>query len=310
MSTINIFDMKCELAIAMRDVVEARHQFKKAQAILSEHGISEGRSFMSGLRSHFEDVLKHYFEEKSRELTRLHADGTPAEVSLDSRFYSFERMPSFMYHDSHLRENSDDRYIRQEAWHKLQDAETQEAEASAQVRVMCEALDSLNWEGIKNDLESQANSLASEGRRLVAETVVNQLSMKHRFHEPKFKSGRFIFSTYSTSWMQNHDKMREVHKLIDALNKITQETGFVFGHALHALNHEIQNLGYDKEQIASRTILCKGDPIEVRCFKEKYEYRFTQDAFEAIQAFISLYGGDAEIDAVMNTAQLAQPKAA
>lgn len=310
MSQVDIYSMKCELAIGMQEVAEARHHFIMAQQAFERHGIRESRSFMSGIVTHFEKALENYFKALCQELTNEHADGTPAEVELDSRFYSFERGPAFLYYDDEARHSADECHIKREAWKILEAVDSEGCSPSAQTRAMCEALDYANWEGIKSSLDEQIKNLASAGRRLVADTLVKQLSMKNSFHEPKFKSGRFIFTTYSVSWMHHHDKIREIHKLIDALSKVTSETGIVFGFALQGLVSELNGLGFEKEKVASRTTICKGDPVEVRCFKEKYEYRFTPKAFEAIQAFISMYGDDEAIDAVMNTAQLSQLSAA
>jgi hypothetical protein len=309
MTDINIFDMKCELTIAMSDVVEARHLFEKSHSLFSSLGIREGNTFMSCLRTHFEKTVKNYFVEKSRALTRLYAEGTPAEIELDSRFYNFDTSNPHR-HQIESESELDKRYIGREARELLIDADNGAVEASDQVQAMCNALDYLNWDGIKQSFDEQIEGLAVEGRRLVADAIVKQLSMHHGFHKPKFKSGRFVFSTYSVSWLYHHDKIRDLVKFNDALNKVTEETGFEFGYALNGLISELNELGYNNEKIASRTTICKRDPIEVRCFKDKYEYHLSQGAFDAIQAFISMYGDDQDVDAVMSTAELAQPKAA
>ncbi|WP_304526907.1 hypothetical protein [Halomonas sp. I5-271120] len=308
MSNIDSFEMKCELFIAIRDVVEARHQFKDAVSSFERNGIKEGSTYMSGLDTHFEKLLRSFFDGKCRDLTGEHADGTPASVELSDDYYTFASRPTFLYRD-YVVDEEDTEGLSQKVRQHIKEAEDS-GDASRQVSVLCDALEYLNWDGIEDDLKSQVASLATEGYRQVASDLVRHLNMNSRWYAPKHKSGRFIFTTCSVNWSEGYRFQDNLMKINNALDIVTEKSGFNFGDAINALWHAIHELTPNNEFIPSRTSFNKGKCFGIVCFKNKYEFQFNDAAFEAIQAFVNMYGDDQAIDAVMATAELSQPKAA
>lgn len=52
----------------------------------------------------------------------------------------------------------------------------------------------------------------------------------------------------------------------------------------------VKDLSWSREKIASRTAFGKGGHLEIHCFKDKHEYRFSLQAFDALIAFLMLNG--------------------
>ncbi|MDO9142017.1 MAG: hypothetical protein Q7U38_16980, partial [Methylobacter sp.] len=87
-----------------------------------------------------------------------------------------------------------------------------------------------------------------------------------------------------------YSKINELAALKNAFGLIEKESGVSFGVAMDEYISAIQNLNWSSEKIASRSVFGKGGHLEIHCFKDKHEYRFSVQTFDTLMAFLMING--------------------
>lgn len=297
---ISTEEVKQSLLDRSARMFEARSAHLVALKAFSAAGIDLRYDSIDPVWHHFQALLTRYFTDLCSLLTRQHCCNTPAVVSLPSGMFTFQREFS--------RRHSDEPGLAFKLAERLDDADL-DSQAN-QLSIVSEVIDSLPITEAVTSLCQQVSELPAKGYAQMAASLVRffRLSANLRgnsHYAPKFKSGRYVFLMSSVG-RHDYRSTDEIQANRDYLHVIEQQTGCNFGSALDELFDAVRALSYSDEKIESRTRLGKGQPVEIRCFKEKYEIHFTPNAFEALQAFICLNGNDEDADAITSLAELAQ----
>lgn len=227
-----------------------------------------------------EDFLKHFFSDLCTNLSREFSQGTPATIDLDWTNFTVKTTTS-LYGRSHRYRSGGDVHDCEQGAYAVE-----------------ELIKAISFKNIVVDLERQASSLRDEGKAILANGFVSFLGLTLPRSSFKIKSGRICFDTYSANYWHRHDAVRDYSKFEDGLRDARLETEMEFGCAVSLLKSAVMDMGYDEQEIPSRTTFSKGAALEIVCFKTKYEFRFTRPAFDAIAAYVTLHGNDASVAAI------------
>jgi len=271
--TITAESIKSTIQSRLLEMVESRHELIKHAEFLSDLGISvkESRLYIGEC---FESVAENYLLRVCSKLSEQHAKGTPARVTLDSGLYK-------VISNRSRRESFAERF-----WsHTDGDLEADKALVEAY-------LAEVKFDAIANSINEQVESLEEKGLNLLAGKIMDRLNLKceRGYYEPYKKAGRVICQTWAINYHDSFSKVNELIGLKSALSIIENESGYSFGLAMDEYVSAIQNLSYSCEKIASRTVFGKGGHLEIVCFKDKHEYRFSVQAFDALTAFLMING--------------------
>lgn len=247
--------------------------------------------------------VRSYFGEICDKLTRVHACGTPAQISLDREYSDFDSRQVWDFEDSDV-DGSKRVAISEQLVTSASKSQTEVEE------LIVATVESIPFDSIYSSLEAQVDELVPLGLKMIAGTLIDELNIDTRFMPPKQKGKHVICQIRSTDYWHNHEKVREIQKLDQALKTVENKSDICFGNALFYLCNAIRGTTYEEQAIPSRTSFCKGGQLEIHCFKEKYELRFTKKAFEAISAFVYCYGSDSAIESVSELLSVEQKSAA
>lgn len=239
-------------------------------------------------------VVKSHFEKMCVTLTKNHSDDTPAEITLDESYFDFKSRDSWNINNPNIDERKRANINKQLA------VDTSKTEEEIE-ELIVEVIESIPFEAITYSLRSQVKNIGTLGLQLIAGTLVSELNLSSSHRKPRNTARHFICQTASKGKNESGDVLR----LAKALEKVEKDTAILFGDGLYLLAEAVRESG---GCIESRTHFSKGQALEVYCFKDKYEFRFTKKAFEAISAFIYCYGSDRDInslDEVLNNQQAA-----
>jgi hypothetical protein len=228
-----------------------------------------------------ENFMKQYFADICSFLSKEYSEGTPASVDIDWMRFIPEDECSQFYDEFR-------RFNRERAT---------QIKSEESVRQFANAIQ-FKW--IESELTRQVAELKEKGSCIIADRLVAHLGLGGRCSVAVQRYGRIILRFSPADYWRNYQEVRDYSSFEDCLGHVTAETKFDFGSAVTLLKHAIDSLTYDKQQIASRTVFSKGAPLEIVCFKEKYEFRFTPPAFEAITAYIALHGNENSVAAISN----------
>lgn len=265
--------IKSTIKSRLLEMVESRHELIKHTEFLSRLGVSvkDSRLYIGDC---FESVADSYLDILCKKLNEQHSNGTPATVSLDSSLYRVisnrSRRESFAQH----------------FWeHKDGELDTDRALVESY-------LSEVDFEKIAESINSQTVSLADAGLNLLALKIIDRLNLKcmDGYYAPYLKSGRIICQTWSFNYHDAYTKMGDLMILRDAFNLIEKDAGLSFGSAINEYLEAVRGLSWSKEKIASRSVFGKGGQLEIHCFKDKHEYRFSIQAFDALIAFLMING--------------------
>lgn len=150
----------------------------------------------------------------------------------------------------------------------------------------------VKFDAIAESINEQVESLEEKGLNLLAGKIIDRLNLKceRDYYEPYKKAGRIVCQTWSVNYHDAYSKVNELTALMDAFSIIEKESGVSFGVAISEYISAIKNLSWSREKIASRTVFGKGGHLEILCFKDKHEYRFSIQAFDALIAFLMING--------------------
>lgn len=271
--TITAKSIKSTIQSRLLEMVESRHELIKHAQFLSGLGISvkDSRLYIGEC---FEDVAESYLENLCGKLSGQHSNGTPAKVSLDSCLYKVISCRS-------RRETFAELF-----W--LHDDGNLEADKSLIEAYLAE----VKFDAIADSINEQVESLEEKGLNMLASKIIDRLNLKceRGYYEPYKKAGRVICQTWSVSYHDVYSKVNELTALMDGFGIIEKESGMSFGVAISEYISAIKNLSWSREKIASRTVFGKGGHLEILCFKDKHEYRFSVQAFDALIAFLMING--------------------
>jgi hypothetical protein len=167
-------------------------------------------------------------------------------------------------------------------------------------------LSAVDFEQIVGQINTQAKELGATGLEIFADKIIYQLHLANMdgYYSP-FRKGRWVIcQAYPLNYNDSYKKLSELSLLSNALNEIEKESGVQFGTALEEYMEAGRNLSWGREKIASRTVFGKGGNLEICCFKEKHEFRFTDKAFEALMAFLTINGKADQVDVIMSKTDL------
>jgi hypothetical protein len=255
------------------EMVESRHELIKHAQFLFDLGISVSDSRLY-IGECFEAVAENHLENLCRKLSSQHANGTPARVSLNSDLYKV------------ISSRSRREKFAEQFWSHI-DGDLEVDKALIEVY-----LAEVKFEAIAESINQQVKSLEEKGLNMLACKIIDRLNLKceRGYYEPYKKAGRVICQTWSVSYHDIYSKVSELAALMDAFSIVEKESGVSFGMAINEYISAVKNLSWSREKIASRTVFGKGGHLEILCFKDKHEYRFSIQAFDALTAFLMING--------------------
>ncbi|MBS3953695.1 MAG: hypothetical protein CTY34_00615 [Methylobacter sp.] len=271
--TVTAETIKSTIQSRLLEMVESRHELIKHAQSLSGLGISvrDSRLYISEC---FEAVAESYLENLCGKLSSQHSNGTPAKVSLDVALYKV------------ISSRSRREKFAELFWSHVDG----DLEAD---RALIEAyLAEVKFEAIAESINQQVGSLEEKGLNMLACKIIDRLNLKceRGYYEPYKKAGRVICQTWSVNYHDAYSKISELTALSEAFSIIEKESGVSLGVAISEYISAIKDLSWSREKIASRTIFGKGGHLEILCFKDKHEYRFSIQAFDALIAFLTING--------------------
>jgi hypothetical protein len=255
------------------EMVESRHEYLKHGEFLTSRGIA----VRNNLTLHYclENVFAHYLDFLCGKLSQENADGTPAKIAVDPAFYQL-----FTHRDQRNKSLC-------ELFFQHWDGNLESDQALAKTYV-----DAIAFTDIADAINRQLSELVDTGLHLFAKKMIDlfNLSSFDGYYSPYRKSGRVICQAWSFNYHDVYKKMPELLTVGNALQRIEQNAALSFGSALNDYITAAKNLGYQCEKIPYRSVFGKGGHLEIHCYKDKHEYRFSQPGMDAILAFLMLNG--------------------
>lgn len=276
--------IKSAIQSRLLEMVESRHELIKHVQFLSDLGISvrDSRLYIGEC---FEAVAENYLGNLCGKLSNQHSNGTPAKVALDSDLY--KAISS--------RTRSRKEVFAEQFWSHT-DGDLEADKALIEVY-----LAEVKFDAIAVSINEQVGCLEEKGLNMLACRIIDRLNLKceRGYYEPYKKAGRIICQTWSVSYHDAYSKVNELAVLKDAFSIIENESGVSFGVAISEYISAVKDLSWSREKIASRSVFGKGSHLEIHCFKDKHEYRFSIQAFDALIAFLMLNGEAVAADRVI-----------
>lgn len=271
--SINAESLKSSIQSLLLQMAISRHELIKHARILADMGVSTKDSNVC-FGECLEAITGSYLVNLCEKVSAHHSNGTPAKVSLDPNLYGL------IFGSRRRRE-----FAEQFMSHKDGDLE-------ADKLLIATYLAEVKFDAIAESVNEQIENLEQNGLCLLATEIIGCLNLKFEggFYEPYTKNGRVICISRPMIFHYSHDAIKKVSTLNDALRIIETESGLSFGAALAEYTKAINGLCWKSDRIASRSVFGKGGHLEVHCFNEKHEYRFSLLAFEALIAFMMLNG--------------------
>jgi|GEM_PF-872358 len=280
--------LKCRLI----DAVESRCELMKSASHLKILGVDIGNLNANALNC-MDEVAKQYIDDLCKKLTVHYANGTPAKIELNRELYQvgyFHRCGN--------------RLTRQtvDLFHDCDNGENLEKEKG----LIDFYLSNLDFTAIAAEINRQALALGNEGLRLIALDITDWLGLRYLRRGVTVRSGRIVIGCYPFRYSNVWETINKLKNLQAGLALIENDAGLSFGNAITDLIKAADYLNYDYQIIASRTKCGKGGNLEIHCFKDKHEYRFTREGFDAILAFISLNGFEDVANQVLDALNMAE----
>lgn len=271
--TITAESIKSTIQSRMLEMVESRHELIKHAQFLSDLGISVSDSRLY-IGECFEAVAENHLKNLCRKLSNQHANGTPAKVSLDSDLYKV------------ISSRSRREKFAEQFWSHT------DGDLEADKSLIETYLAEVKFDAIADSIGQQVESLEEKGLNMLAWKIIDRLNLKceRGYYEPYKKAGRIICQTWSVGYHDAYSKINELALLKDAFSIIEHESGVSFGVAINEYISAVKDLSWSREKIASRSVFGKGGHLEILCFKDKHEYRFSVQAFDALIAFLMING--------------------
>ena len=272
--------MKTEIDRKLHQLVEASITFNKSKKDLSILGISVSPKPICLYDSTVE-VLVGYFNLLSDEITKAFNNETKASFSLDYSFYLFEANPPSNY------------VLKQPLKNNILDAIN--LTIDEQHKLIDEIVSTIPFDCIEKEFQKGACLLETEVLALMANNCAYDFNVNSFQRKWRISGGHIILNTPCAIPYAHEDKQEELTRTIILLQTISKCSNVNFGPAIKDLLALISSIDRSSS-IPSRTTFGKGEAITVRCYKDRYDYCLTPDAFDAIYAFVTMYGTDKAVD--------------
>ena len=274
------------------DAVEKRCALMNSASYLKILGVDVG-NLNAGTLNCMDEVAKQYIDDLCKKLTAHYANGTPAKIELNRESYQVG------YHH-----RCGNRLTRQtvDLFHECDNGESFDKE----IGLIDVYLKRLDFAAIAAEINRQVSELGNEGLRLIANSITDWLGLRYLRRGVAVRSKRIVIGCYAFRYSTVWETIRTLKNLQAGLALIEKDAGLSFGNAITDLIKAADDLNYNRQVIASRTACGKGGNLEIHCFKDKHEYRFTKEAFDAILAFISLNGFEDVANQVLDALNMAE----
>ncbi|WP_427551916.1 hypothetical protein ACQE3D_25375 (plasmid) [Methylomonas sp. MS20] len=270
----------------LNEMVESRFELIKHAQFLSILGIDNKTTSPYYIGHCIESVAEQAINELCQKLTRQHAKGTPARIHVETGLY---KVISDRYSDHSIREY----YIRHS-----------EGSLDDDKQLVSVYLSHVDFAGITRSIEEQVKHLESAGLSMLATSLVDEFGLRYldRHHSFYAKNGLFICQTYAPNWNHSFDSQCQTRysNILSAFRWIREDAGIDLEPSFSNYVDAVKGLTYSNARIESRTVFGKGSSLQIVCFKDKIEYRFTRSAFEALVAFLMLNGFEPQAMAILN----------
>ena len=287
--TITADSIKSTIKSRLLEMLESRREFLSHSSFLETLGvkIKYDRLYLSEC---IESVAKKHIEDLCKKLTAQYSNGTPAEISVDSDLYMVIS-----------RRDRELEYSEAVGYGKSSSTDTEKGLAFIE-----RYLSAVDFDQIVIALNTQAKKLGATGLEIFADKIIYQLHLANMdgYYAPYRKGRWMICQNYPLNYNDSYKKLSELSLLSNAFFEIEKESGVQFGSALEEYMEAGRNLSWGCEKIVSRTVFGKGGNLEICCFKEKHEFRFTDKAFEALMAFLTINGKADQVDVIMSKTDL------
>lgn len=286
--------LKENITDRLNEMIESRFELIKNAQFLSILGIENKTSSYYYIHNCIEAVAEGVITQLCEKLTRQWANGTPARITVDNSLY---KLASDRYRDNPIR----DYFIRH-----------QDGELERDKQLVDVYLSHVDFERIAQSIQEQINHLEGEGLAMLAASLADEFGLRYLDRRNPFsvKNGWIICESYAPNWNHSFDSHRQTRyaHILSSFRFIREDAGVDLEPSFEAYVGAVRQLSYDRPKIESRTVFGKGSSLQIACFKDKIEYRFTRSAFEAIAAFLMLNGFESQAGDVLarlNTLQAA-----
>lgn len=263
--------MKADLIERFAILVQYLADYRTASDRLTSVG-ADVRADYDSLLDHVESVLKHSFDQLTHTLTTEHAANTPVTIQLCSVHYEFDKSPKLT------------RMVR----NRVIDANDNSCEH--QLEVLNEVAECIDFDAIHHELTEKISGIDALAMKMHCEQLLNGLGIVF-LHKPIRRTGRHVHLSRATmSYASAYRYIEDYKHLSDALSAVAKDTAQEFGDGLDSFIQALENLSFSCETIPARSHFGRGAPLEIVCFKNKYEFRLTHDAVAAIEAFVTVHG--------------------
>jgi hypothetical protein len=277
--------MKNNIKSRLIEMVESRRELIGHINFLNSIGVDVdiNRNRDLYLSNSLESVAGTYIEHLCKKLTQEHAAGTPAEIEIDSAAYKVitnrdvDRSFSSRFGDDKVSCLNDEKLL------------------------INTYLDMIDFKLIASQISEQTAQLKVSGLNILANRIISQFSMNHMdsSYAPIQKKARIHCHSWTVNYWQSYEKVKDIAQTMNAFQLIESDAGINFSGSIELYLEGVQKLSSRQENMPPRTVYGKGTHLEIHCFKEKHEFRFSLQAFDAILAFLTINGEEAAANAVM-----------
>jgi hypothetical protein len=276
--TITANSIKSAIKTRLLEMAESRYELINQASRLSSLGVDVKNTSLY-IGSCLESVTDAYITNLCRKLTAEHAGGTPAEIRVDPDLYKI------------ISDRSRDRDFSY-SFHEHVDGDM-----DADKEMALKFLNAVDFEKIAEVINEQMAALVETGLNIFAKKIISLLNLESSrgYYEPyRGRSNRIVCPAWAFNYYDSHSKIRDLLVLKNAFEVVEREAALSFGVALDEYIQAAQQLNWQCEKIPSRSVFGKGGHLEIHCFKDKHEYRFSIQTFDAILAFLTI-NGEADI---------------
>lgn len=283
-----IQEMKTTVAEKLLQALNARENYLSLIAQFNSLAIKDDFPVLF-IRDVVAPVVSSYFDQICDKLIKAHACDIPVTISIDKEYSDFSdtRISYFKGTGVHGEK-------RVTVSKKLLILDSKNETEIKELIVSI--VESIPFASIYNSLEAQIDGLGTLGLKATASMLVDKLNLDANLIPPKQKGRHIVCQIFSINYWDSEEKIRGIQELNQALKTASQHSDVSFGDSVACLCEAIKDSFCKQKPISPRVSFCKGGPLEVHCYKGRYELRFTRKAFEAIAAFIYCYGSEREIE--------------
>lgn len=223
-------------------------------------------------------------------LTEQYNNGTPVEIKLNEKLYQ-------------LTDQSYKRPIRLTQDEANIFADCNNGENIEKEKGLIDFyLKQLNCNAIIAEINRQISEFENTGLRLIAASIIDQLGVVSLAKGIKERNNRIVLETSAFTYNEFNYKLQQLNNLQFGLDR----TGLSFGGGVQELIAVGGKLSCHYTKIRSKSVFGKNTILEIHCFNDKHEYRFTREGFDAILAFISLNGFEDVANQVLDALNMAE----